>query len=65
MFDINYTKKVFVKMFMGKKMVDIREVYDKNGKMGFSAKGIALTMEAWTTFKGIIPSIERELSRLK
>ena len=50
---------------MGKKMVDIREVYYKNGKMGFSSKGIALTMEVWSTFKNLIPSIERELSRLK
>ena len=52
-------------MFMGKKMVDIREVYDKNGTMGFSSKGIALTMDAWTTLKNLIPSIERELNRLK
>ena len=31
MFDLTMKKKVFIKEFKGQKMVDIREVYDKNG----------------------------------
>ena len=65
MFDLTMKKKVFIKQFKGQKMVDIREVYDKNGEMCFTSKGVCLTMDAWKTLKDLIPSIERELSRLK
>ncbi len=65
MFDLNSKKKVFIKMFKGQKMVDIREIYDKNGEMIFTSKGVCLTMDAWKTLKGLIPSIERELSKLR
>ncbi len=64
-FDLNSKKKVFIKSYKGQKMVDIREVYDKNGEMMFTAKGVCLTMDAWKTLKGLIPSIERELKKLK
>ena len=60
-FDLNSKKKVFIKSYKGQKMVDIREVYDKNGEMMFTAKGVCLTMDAWKTLKDLIPSIEREL----
>ena len=65
MFDLNSKKKVFIKQFKGHKMVDIREVYDKNGEMAFTQKGVCLTLDAWNTLKDLIPSIERELSKLK
>ena len=36
MFDLNQKKKVFVRSFKGQKLVDIREVYDKNGEMMYT-----------------------------
>ena len=46
-------------------MVDIREIYEKNGEMMFTQKGVCLTMDAWNTLKELIPSIERELKKMK
>ena len=65
MFELHGRKKVFVKYFKGQKMVDIRETYEQNGEMKFSAKGVCLTMDAWKALKDLIPSIERELSKMK
>lgn len=65
MFDLTSKKKVFIKMFKGQKMVDLREIFDKNGEMIYTSKGVCLTMDAWKTLKNLIPSIERELARLK
>ena len=46
-------------------MVDIREVYDKNGEMMYTSKGVCLTLDAWETLKELMPSIDRELKKLK
>ena len=65
MFDLSGKKKVFIKSYKGQKMVDIREIYEKNGEMMFTQKGVCLTMDAWSTLKELIPSIERELKKMK
>lgn len=36
MFDLSGKKKVFIKSYKGQKMVDIREIYEKNGEMMFT-----------------------------
>ena len=65
-FDLNAKKKVFIKKFGGRKMVDIREVYDNDkGEMCYTKKGVCLTEDAWVMLKKLLPSIDNELSKLK
>ena len=66
LFDLAGKKKVFIRKFNGRKMVDIREVYEKDdGEIGFTKKGICLTEDAWAMLKKLVPSIDNELSKLK
>ena len=58
-FDLNAKKKVFIRKFNGRKMVDIREIYENDkGEMSYSKKGICLTEDAWAMLKQLVPSID-------
>merc|ERR1712038_138551 len=50
-----------VQEFKGKKLVSIREYYEKDGKMLPGKKGISLTPDQWEKLKKGIPKIDKDL----
>jgi len=44
--------------FKGKKYVDIRNFYEKDGKRMPTGKGISLNLDEWEKFKGLISEID-------
>lgn len=46
-FDLGKNRKVTVREFKGKTLIDIREFYNKDGKELPGKKGIALSGEQW------------------
>merc|ERR1712241_237224 len=50
-----------VQEFKGKKLVSIREYYEKDGKMLPGKKGISLTPEQWANLKKGIPKIDAKM----
>ncbi|CAG9316522.1 SUB1 [Blepharisma stoltei] len=51
-------KYVSVSKFKGKKLIDIREYYYKDGDLKPGRKGIALTVEQWRELKNHISDID-------
>ncbi|MCL7026322.1 hypothetical protein MKW94_017652 [Papaver nudicaule] len=58
-------RKVVVQQFKGKKLVSIREYYEKDGKQFPGTKGISLTKEQWTLFAASVPSIDEAIKKMK
>ena len=52
---------VNVSEFRGKKLVNIREYYEKDGKMLPGRKGISLTTDQWSKLKKYMDKIDDEL----
>ena len=50
-FKLSQKKYANKSVFKGKTYINIRELYEKDGKMLPSKKGITLTKEEWETFK--------------
>ena len=65
MFDINSRKKVQVRMYRGRTLVDIREFFQKDGKDLPTKKGIALNEEIWKALKEAIPEIDKAIEKFK
>lgn len=59
--ELSRTRRVSVGQFAGKKLVDIREYYEKDGEMFPGKKGISLTVDQFQLLKEHIPDIEEEL----
>ena len=64
-FDINKKKKVQVRMYKGKTLVDIREFFNKDGKDLPTKKGISLTESVWSALKDAIPQIDDAIEKIK
>uniref|UniRef100_A0A915EG45 Transcriptional coactivator p15 (PC4) C-terminal domain-containing protein n=1 Tax=Ditylenchus dipsaci TaxID=166011 RepID=A0A915EG45_9BILA len=62
---IEFGKNRFVSCteFKGKKMINIREYYEKDGKLLPGKKGISMPLHQWNEFKGIIPDIEELIKK--
>lgn len=61
--DISKARRVTISDFRGKKMVSIREYYEKDGNWLPGKKGISMTLEQYNALVGVLPAIERELLR--
>lgn len=64
MFDLTKMKFATVSEFKGKKYVNIREYYEKDGDLRPGKKGIALNQEQWTNLKRQIEDIDQALDDL-
>ncbi|KAG8932889.1 hypothetical protein FRC03_012885 [Tulasnella sp. 419] len=58
-------RRVTVRSFNGKPMVDIREFYEKDGKELPGKKGISLSAEQWQAFKDSIATIDELFQAMK
>lgn len=47
-----------IKKYNKKPMIDIRELYESNGQLNFTKKGITLNKELWESLKKNIPFID-------
>ena len=61
--EISKARRVTVSDFRGKKMIHIREYYDKDGEMLPGKKGIGITLEQYASLLAVLPGIENELRR--
>ncbi|KAL7742253.1 hypothetical protein ACLKA6_005515 [Drosophila palustris] len=54
-------RQVRINEFRGRKMVDIREFYEKDGKVLPGKKGISLTLSQWKKLLAITDDVTRAL----
>lgn len=60
--DLGNNRKVMVREFKGKLLVDIREMYfDDKGDLKPGKKGIALNMPQWRKLMSVIDDIDRSI----
>ena len=57
-------KRVTVRKFKGKLLVDIREFYEDNGEMKPGKKGIALSKENWNKLKDYMQVIDEAIENI-
>jgi hypothetical protein len=62
--ELSKARKITVKLYNKKPIVDIREYYQENGDLMPSKKGISLTLEQWTTLKSYIGEIDEMIAKL-
>ncbi|KAG0125488.1 putative RNA polymerase II transcriptional coactivator [Tuber indicum] len=55
-------RRVAVSKFGGKHLINIREYFEKDGKVLPGKKGISLSMEQFDTFLSVLPQIEQHLA---
>ncbi|KAF3439273.1 hypothetical protein FNV43_RR17549 [Rhamnella rubrinervis] len=60
--DLSKNRKVKVRTFNGRIMVDIREYYVKDGKELPGKKGISLTMDQWNILRENIEEIDKAVN---
>ena len=56
-------KRLTIRTFKGHLLVDIREMFYKEGTKHPTKKGCSLNMKAWDKFMELLPVINEELSR--
>lgn len=59
--EISKARRVTISDFKGKKMVSIREYYEKDGSWLPGKKGITMTLEQYGQLLEFLPAIEKEL----
>lgn len=65
-FDLSSKRRVTVRKFKGKVLVDIREYYESDsGSLAPGKKGISLSEEQWDILKGLAGGIDREINAMK
>ncbi|KAL3498059.1 hypothetical protein ACH5RR_040791, partial [Cinchona calisaya] len=57
--EISKNRRVSVRNWQGKIVVDIREFYVKDGKQMPGKKGISLTMDQWTVLRDHVEEIDK------
>jgi len=58
---IEGTRRVTIREFKGKTYIDIREYYEKDGKLLPGKKGISLSVSAYNNFKKAMETLEKHL----
>ncbi|KAK5094190.1 hypothetical protein LTR70_004238 [Exophiala xenobiotica] len=61
--EISKARRVVLNDFKGKKMISIREYYEKDGNWLPGKKGISMTLEQYGALMGVLPAVDRELRR--
>ncbi|TMW44142.1 hypothetical protein DOY81_010779 [Sarcophaga bullata] len=56
-------RQVRISEFRGRKLIDIREYYEKNGEMLPGKKGISLSVEQWKTLLQIADEVNRAIEK--
>ncbi|XP_058963573.1 activated RNA polymerase II transcriptional coactivator p15 [Pocillopora verrucosa] len=65
-FELTNKRRVTVREFKGKILVDIREFYeDSAGEMKPGKKGISLQLDQWETLKNHIADIDEAIEEMK
>ncbi|XP_041006942.1 RNA polymerase II transcriptional coactivator KIWI [Juglans microcarpa x Juglans regia] len=60
--EISKTRRVTVRNWQGRAVVDIREFYVKDGKQLPGKKGISLTMDQWNVLRDHVEEIEKAVN---
>ena len=58
-------KRLTVRKFKGKLLIDIREFYDDKGEMRPGKKGICLSIDNWKKLKGFMDDIDESIDNMK
>lgn len=61
--EISKARRVVLNDFKGKKMISIREYYEKDGNWLPGKKGITMTIEQYGALMGVLPAVDRELRK--
>lgn len=61
--EISKARRVTLSEYRGKKMIGIREYYEKDGEMLPGKKGITMTLEQYGMLVSLLPGIESELKK--
>ena len=64
-FELNPRKKVQVRNFRGRALIDIREFFSKDGQSLPTKRGIALNEDVWKALKEAIPKIDSAIKQIK
>lgn len=64
-FQLDKMKRITVRPFKGKTLVDIREVYEKDGKFLPGKKGIALSPALWAKLKEVAPDVDEAIKNME
>eukprot|EP00123_Amoebidium_parasiticum_P022067 comp7892_c0_seq1/m.3470 comp7892_c0_seq1/g.3470 ORF comp7892_c0_seq1/g.3470 comp7892_c0_seq1/m.3470 type:complete len:115 (-) comp7892_c0_seq1:248-592(-) len=59
--DLGRNRRVTVRKFHGKVLIDIREYYDAGGEMKPGKKGISLSTEQWDKIKALAGDIDKAI----
>ncbi|KAF7505764.1 hypothetical protein GJ744_000435 [Endocarpon pusillum] len=59
--EISRMRRVTISEFKGKRMVNIREFYEKDGQVLPGKKGISMTVEQYSALVDIMPQLEKAL----
>ncbi|CAK4031702.1 PC4-domain-containing [Lecanosticta acicola] len=60
--DLSGTRRLGVSHYKGNTLINIREYYDKDGKMMPGRKGISITIDQFNAFLQVLPQVESVLA---